>query len=194
MSIVRKVGDESNNIINLTNDNIFEDNFIIWLKKEQIIYIRLLYNYNDILKINIHKTYLNGKVKINICHNDLIVNYYTEKTGIIFDECEYCYKSSSYESYWTICQIVNDKGELLDKQFKIWLIQPYKFTDIIRPFHEKQIKINVKYDIKSYIFKLYRSQKGNYGLSIYYKSNSELIIDNLTDNIIIDKILDKFLN
>jgi hypothetical protein len=188
MSIVRKVGDASNSNVNKNNlTNIFEDNFIIWLKKDQSIYIRLLHNYNDIFKINVHKTY------INICHNDIIVNYYTEKTEIIFDECEYCYKSSSYESYWTICQIVNSDGKLIDKEYKIWLIQPYKFTDIIRPFHENQIKKNDKYDIKSYIFKLYRSQKGNYGLIPYYKPNKDIIISKLSDELILDKILDKYI-
>jgi hypothetical protein len=114
-------------------------------------------------------------------------------TGHIFSECEYCNKSSSHESYWSICQIVNNKGELLDEEYKIWLIQPYKFTDIIRPFHEKQIEKDKAYNIKSYIFKLYRNQKGNYGLSTYYKPNNKLIAQNLTDNIIIYKILDKFL-
>lgn len=194
MSIVRKVGDESNNINNLPNNNIFKDNFILWLKKGQMIYIRLLSNYNDIYKINIHKTYKDNKININICHDDLITNYYTEKTFIIFDECKHCNKSNSYESYWTVCQIVDDNGMVLDNEYKIWLIQPYKFTDVIRPFHEKQIKQNDKYDIKSYIFKIYRSQKGNYGLIPYYKPNNNLIKENLTDDIIISKILDKFLN
>lgn len=194
MSIVRKVGDESNtNINNLTNNIVFEDNFLTWLKKDQSIYIRLLHNYNDIFKINIHKTYINNKTNINICHNDKIVDYYTEKTSITFDECIYCKKSKSHESYWSICQIVDSNGNLLDKEYKIWLIQPYKFTDIIRPFHERQINQNDKYNIKSYIFKLFRSQKGNYGLIPYYKTNDTLIKDNLSDEIIINKILDKYL-
>ena len=56
MSIVRKVGNESNiNINNLTNNIVFEDNFLIWLKKDKSIYIRLLHNYNDIFKINIQR-------------------------------------------------------------------------------------------------------------------------------------------
>lgn len=37
MSYVRKVGDESNNIIDIP-DNIEED-FITWLKKDQSIYV-----------------------------------------------------------------------------------------------------------------------------------------------------------
>jgi len=72
------------------------------------------------------------KRPINICHQDIIVNYYSEKTGLIFDECEYCYKSSSNESYWTVVQIVDKNGILIDDNYRIWLIQPYKFTDTIR--------------------------------------------------------------
>jgi hypothetical protein len=168
MAIVRKVGDKSNSDVkvnNLPTNDIFEDNFIT-------------YKYT--------KDYLNGKSITNICHNDLVVNYFTEQTGHIFNNCEYC--------YWTVCQIVDNNGNLIDNQYKIWLIQPYKFTDVIKPFHERQIKKDAKYDIKSYIFKLYRSQKGNYGLIPYYKPNTNLIKEDISDNIIIDKILDKYLN
>jgi hypothetical protein len=191
MSYVRKVGDESNNIIDIP-DNIEED-FITWLKKDQSIYIRFLNEYKDIFKINIHKSFLNGKVQINICHQDIIVNYYSEKTGLIFDECEYCYKSSSNESYWTVVQIVDKNGILIDDNYRIWLIQPYKFTDTIRPFHENQIRKDKLYNIKSFIFKLNRSRKGNYNLSVFYKPNNNNIKKDFSDEIIINKILNKYI-
>jgi hypothetical protein len=75
-------------------------------------------------------------------NSDIKVNNLS--TNNIFDQCDHRYKSSSYESYWSICQIVDVNGNLIDNQYKIWLIQPYKFTDVIKPFHERQIKKDVK--------------------------------------------------
>jgi hypothetical protein len=171
------------------------DDFIIWTKRGQTLWIRLLCNYEDIYLIDIHKNYENNKPIIRICHNDQIIENVTNETFKIEDDynCQMCLKNQSHESYWVPCIIVDENSNILDNKYKIWLIQPYKFTDVIKPLYIRQIKNKSNFDIKDYLFKLYRNNNGNYNLTYLYKPNNKLNTKNKTDKELIDKILKEYI-
>lgn len=128
---------DNNDIINYGEHDLF------WVPNDKIKNIRVINNVKNFFIVFMHKKYYDNITVLKICDKDQIINN---------DICNLCLYNKAIKIYMTEVLPLDYYYRPLQLKTKLWILPPYKYTDVFEKFDLIQSKVNKDYDIKDYIF------------------------------------------
>lgn len=140
---------------NFDNDIIDGDHNIFWVQNNKVENIRVINKIDEFYVVMFHKSYANNILQLRICSKDQIIGY---------DNCILCNDNKAVKTY--ITEILHLDYYFKPKQLKtkLWILPPYKYSDVFEKFDIKNSRINKDYNIKDYIF-IIKRENNKYNLS-----------------------------
>lgn len=116
---------------------------LYWVPNDKTNNVRIINKVDDFFVVFIHKKYENNIIKMKICDKDPIIDN---------NECILCHKNKAIKTYFTEIIILDFYYKPKQIKTKIWMVPPFKYTDVFSKFNIIQSKNNRNYDIKDYVF------------------------------------------
>lgn len=159
----KKVKDDNN------NNDIIEEGLhnLFYVPNGKIKNIRIINKVDNFYIVMMHKKYINDNIILKICDKDEIINK---------DNCNNCKHNKPIKTYITLILPLNFYFKPEQIKTRLWILPPYKFTDVFEKFNIIQLKHNKDYDIKNYVFTIKR-ENNKFNLSYVYKELNHKFIN-----------------
>lgn len=162
----KKAKDDKDN----NNHNVkIEDGYhnLFWVANDKTKNVRIINKVDNFFIVFMHKKYENNITKLKICDKDEIIGK---------DNCNLCNNNKAIKIYLTEVLPLDYYYKPEQLRTKLWIVPPFKYSDVFEKFDITQSKVNKNYDIKDYIF-IVRRENNRYTLSYNnnYKFNHNFI-------------------
>lgn len=127
------------------NKDIIEEGShnLFWVPNNKIDNVRIINKVKNFFVIFVHKKYINNVIKMKICDKDEIIGN---------NVCNLCKNNKSIKVYLTEVLPLDYYYNPKQLKTKLWIVPPYKYSDVFEKFDIIQNKFNRNYDIKNFIF------------------------------------------